>query len=72
MLVILELVLDKLEESGRIGPTRTNMEVLCALCEIFRIKYEIYENCFSFEDSDVFLYIESEEVCYLAFLSEMA
>jgi len=74
MLVVLERVLQVgFNDSSKGFPEINSLvELFERLCGIFEITLEVYENCFSFEESDVFLYVESMEVYYLAFLSEMA
>lgn len=46
--------------------------MLKGLCEMFHINLEVFDNCYSFVQSDVFLYVENPQISYLAFLSEMA
>lgn len=42
------------------------------LSDLFQITLEVIDNCYSFEESDVFLYEDKENELYLAYLSEMA
>ena len=36
--------------------------ILEYLCEIFEISLVVFENCFKFEESDVFLYVDEKEI----------
>lgn len=75
-ITVLELIIDRQHTSGHTTPKNSNTftvnELLAELSGLFSISYEIYENCFSFTDSDVFIYAEDETDIYLAYLSEMA
>ncbi len=44
-------------------------DMLACLCNIFGLSVTQIDKCIKFEDSDVFVYIESQSELYLAFLN---
>ena len=47
----------------------STFDLVQVLSEIFLIKFEIYDFCGKFVESDVFIYIENTNEIYLAFLN---